>query len=510
VSVALGEVEQALADSGTGPVRLPALVRGRLELAPSPEAGYVVRRPVLDPTRLEPTGDVETLVLPAVDPAALLPARGACAELLALPFVDVLDYVRALRDALADRAEVVDTATRLTGSGLPARPGLGRLSVELVRGLLDADGLREAVDLDLGRPGVPGSRYLDEWAPAAAGARSGVAAEIRRGLFGLEEPPLPAPLLRALPTRQLHISAGNSAAIAVISALRAFATKSPAVVKSSSASFLGSTLLAVAMHAVDPDHPLTRHTSLVAWPGGDRAVEDTLLAPGGFDRLVAWGSASTVASLRARAVGTRTIFLEPRTGASLIGRGALSGDLTSIAARAAADSLAEDQQSCSASLVHYVEAAPDEALDYCEALRAALARWDAAIPHRPARDSVGRMRRLRRGELARARWLVNERGGVAESSVVCVTGPFDLASHPAGRCVVVQPVEDLADAVERLDPGISTVGIAPEERREELRDAVALRGVSSVVPLGEAERAFAGMPHDGMRILSEMVSWATA
>jgi Acyl-CoA reductase (LuxC) len=44
----------------------------------------------------------------------------------------------------------------------------------------------------------------------------------------------------------------------------------------------------------------------------------------------------------------------------------------------------------------------------------------------------------------------------------------------------------------------------------ELRDAVAAAGVSSVVPLGEAERAFAGMPHDGMRILAQLVSWATA
>jgi hypothetical protein len=336
-----------------------------------------------------------------------------------------------------------------------------------------------------------------------------LAAEIRRRLFALEERPGPAPLLRALPTRQLHISAGNSPAIALVSALRAFATKSPAVVKSSSASFLGATLLAVAMHAVDPGHPLTRHTSLVAWPGGERAVEDRLLAPGVFDRLVAWGSAGTMASLRARAPAMRTIFLEPRTGVSLIGREALGGDLAGLAARAAADSLAEDQQSCSASLVHYVEAAPNEALDYCEALGAILARWDTAIPHVPMRDSRGRLRRLRRGELARARWLINQRDGVVTSSVVCVEAPFDIALHPAGRCVIVQPVADLAEAIERLNPGISTVGIAPEGRREELRDAVALRGVSSVVPLGEAERAFAGMPHDGMRILSELVSWAT-
>jgi hypothetical protein len=409
-----------------------------------------------------------------------------------------------------ERAEVVRAVTEVAGATSPTGARAGELHVELMRGLLNSETVADAVDRDLGGPGVPGRRYLDEWVPAGVRGRSGLAAEIRRRLFALDEPSLATPRLRALPTRQIHISAGNSPVIPLVCALRAIATKSPAVIKSSSQSFLAASLLGIAMHAVDPDHPITRHTSLVCWPGGDRRIEDALLSAGGFDRLVAWGSAATLASLRARAPVMRMIFLEPRTGVSFIGRQALEDDLTGVAQRAASDSLADNQQACSASLMHYVEGTPDEALAYCEALRAVLARWDAAVPHTPTRESRGRLRRLRRGELARNRWFTNTRNGVVTSSVVCVPSAFDVASHPAGRCVVVRPVEDLAEAIGLLHSGISTVGIEPETRRIELRDAVAHQGVSSVLPLGEAERAFAGMPHDGMRILSELVSWATA
>jgi len=46
---------------------------------------------------------------------------------------------------------------------------------------------------------------------------------------------------------------------------------------------------------------------------------------------------------------------------------------------------------------------------------------------------------------------------------------------------------------------------APPKRLEDPR---LLRG-QNIVPLGHAERAFAGMPHDGMRVLSDLVEWTT-
>jgi hypothetical protein len=464
---------------------------------------YVLRRAVIDRRRQEPTGDTRTVVLPTLDPAALAGHDADGVTVLArLPFSEILEYVGALREAVAVQSALTRALADALGDGLP-------LHVELLRGILDPDGLAEAVDGELGSPGVPGRRYLDEWVPAGVVAHPGSAAEIAHRIFRVQGREPATPSVRAFPTRQLHITAGTSPVIPLISALRAIATKSPAVIKSSS-SVLSAALLAVAIHAVDPDHPVARELSLVWWPGGDRRVEDVLLAPGRFDRLVAWGSAATLASLRARAPTLPAMFLGPRTGVSFIGRQALRQDLAGVARRAVADSLAGDQESCSASLVHYVEVSRAEALDYCEELRAALARWDAAVPALPTAESTGRLRRLRRGTLIRERWFENVCDGVVTSAAVCIGGSFDVASHPGGRCVVVRPLPDLTEALGFLHPAISTVGIVPEQRRIELRELVAARGVSHVVPLGEAERAFAGMPHDGMRILSQLVNWVTA
>jgi hypothetical protein len=43
-----------------------------------------------------------------------------------------------------------------------------------------------------------------------------------------------------------------------------------------------------------------------------------------------------------------------------------------------------------------------------------------------------------------------------------------------------------------------------------LLDEIVARGVDGVLPLGEAERAYPGMPHDGMRVLDELVRWVNA
>lgn len=47
-----------------------------------------------------------------------------------------------------------------------------------------------------------------------------------------------------------------------------------------------------------------------------------------------------------------------------------------------------------------------------------------------------------------------------------------------------------------------------ESRRLALRTAAAVRGVSSVLPLGRAEHTAPGAPHDGMLPLSQLVDWA--
>jgi hypothetical protein len=82
--------------------------------------------------------------------------------------------------------------------------------------------------------------------------------------------------------------------------------------------------------------------------------------------------------------------------------------------------------------------------------------------------------------------------------------------HPLSRLVVVRPVEDLTEALTYLHAGVSTAGVYPESRRMALRDRIAARGVSNVLPLGQCERIVPGAPHDGMIVLSELVDWKSA
>jgi Acyl-CoA reductase (LuxC) len=202
---------------------------------------------------------------------------------------------------------------------------------------------------------------------------------------------------------------------------------------------------------------------------------------------------------------------------SLIGREALAdaATLRTAARLAAADVLVWNQRACIASLVHYVEAggdrsrAGDDAAErWAAALREALADADRLAPAAPAAAARGQIERMRRGSLIGARWhWVGGPGKDARAAVVVAPGAFDLAAHPLSRVVIVRRVVHLDDALAHVHRGVSTAGVHPEPRRLALRDAVAARGVSSVVPLGHAERAFAGMPHDGMRVLSDLVEW---
>jgi len=517
----------ALEIAADGVVRLPALIRGRLEVAPPVAAGrlrafirgeaeepagvIVLARPVLDRQTLLATGEEHLLVFPAPDPRHLVEADpgGAIRELDRLPFAEVMAYVAELQRRLQPDARAVVGAVDAAAATSPVDARALRVFSAQLAGLLDPDSLALAIDRDLSFGALPGRAYVGNWGGIDGPTFQGPAARLSEKIHSTGAAPA-VPQLRAVPTRQLHITAGNSPIVPVVSTLWAFATKGAALVKSPAEAPWGTALLATAMADVDPSHPLTRHTLLAYWRGGDRRVEDALLAEGAFDRVVVWGSAATVSEVARRAGGTKTVLLGPRAAVSLIGREALSADAHEVAIRAAADSLVANQAACNSSLVHYVQASEEEALAYCEELREVLATWDRQLPHAVSRETAARLRRLRRGAFAHGTWFENGAWPLVTSVVIYLPAGFDLALHPAGRCIVVRSVDDLGDAVRTLGPGIAAVGVAPEPVRSALLDEIVARGVDNVKPLGQAERGYPGMPHDGMRVLSELVRWVNA
>jgi hypothetical protein len=438
----------------------------------------------------------------------------AVQELHALSVRDLTAYAKAVGDTLATNRGDLARAGNLLASGIDARSL--RTLFEMLPLLFEATALEEAIDLEFGNWGVPGRHFIEGWVDVPTAPRRGATSIMRERLLNQNRPTAVPEFqnlgMRAVPTRQLHITAGNSPLIPVLSFLRALPSKGASVIKTPAEAIIIGSLLAIALHLTDPDHPITRNTSILYWPGGDPAMEDVLFKSGNFDRIVVWGSRETISRIARRAPLTKMVLMVPRYGVSLIGREALSHGkalLNDAVLRATSDAMIGGQQACISSLVHYVEADEPGAVRYCQALCKALANWDRALPHQPSPEIQGALHKLRRGAMADGRWFLNGRPGSISSAVVYMPTSFDLAIHPASRLIVVRRVGDLKEALKFLNPSVSTVGVYPEGRRHLLRDAIAVAGVSNIFPLGEHELAYAGMPHDGMKVLSELVDWTS-
>ena len=509
-------------------IRVPVLARGRL-VVPEGDAVLEIREATIDRATMRPDGGARRLVLPRVAAADLLYEDPGTvrARLAAVPFAALCDWLDAAAELLEPDGPLGARVRTLVAAASDLADPLLDAGLRLNATMMRAFAVREVVDRELAAGGVPGSRFLDEWVEVDAPVWDGPTGALRAALASAPAPgAAPSPHVRALPTLQIHVTAGNAPVVAPASALRLLATRSGGVVKLPSASILPGAALAVALHAAAEAHPAARAVldalSLVYWKGGDAAVEEPLFDPAVFDRVVVWGAPDAVERVSALAAGAiRTLTFNPRYGVSLIGREALADDaaLDAAARLAAADVLVWNQRACIASLVHYVEAdaggqgtaAGGDAADrWAAALREALAAADHLAPSAPSSAALGQIPRMRRGSLVGARWhWVGGPGRDARAAVVVAPGPFDLSSHPLSRVVIVRRVARLDDALALLHRGVSTVGVHPEPRRLALRDPVAARGVSNIVPLGHAERAFAGMPHDGMRVLSDLVEWTT-
>ncbi|MFH2098524.1 MAG: hypothetical protein ABIJ95_03360, partial [Pseudomonadota bacterium] len=244
-----------------GIMRVPFLIKGDLRVPPRVDVGeirrsfevrdraagigasgvthawaggaQVLREPVIDRKTFAATGRFRYTVLPVftapevVEPDVLRLSR----ELFNLPFGQVLDYVGALGRALSDGHDFVSQvadATRDTAELADLWHDAGFASLAL---LLDPDTVRDMVDRDLCSWGIPGSRFLDAWTPLPGASVLPAPVNLAAGeVFaarGYAWAPR-SPKMRAYPTRQLHITAGNAPQIPFFSALRALATKSAA------------------------------------------------------------------------------------------------------------------------------------------------------------------------------------------------------------------------------------------------------------------------------------------
>ena len=123
--------------------------------------------------------------------------------------------------------------------------------------------LTDLVDKTIGIP------YLDGWVPAR-GKHSNVR-------------------IRAVGTRQLHITAGNVPVVAALTIVRAALTKSDSLIKSPSNDPLTANAIARTLIEVDANHPVTRHIAVAYWKGGDESMDSQIVRTSRIDKITAWG-----------------------------------------------------------------------------------------------------------------------------------------------------------------------------------------------------------------------------
>jgi hypothetical protein len=512
-----------------GIVRIPFLVKGSLVVPPYitrtqvEEAFYnsskdvvytklkeaqIIRMPVIDRVSRSQTGDFLYHVMPMVSANELIEKdiEALVRGLYALSVDEILQYlesvVRVLSDAPGLMMKVVELY-HLTANYPEIFLDNSLISLSTI---FSRETALQMIDNELSLWGIPGSKFLNGWVeiPTQFFPRSAVNTMISG------DPTTAKPLIRALPTRQLHITAGNVPEVPLASILRAVLTKSAAVIKLPAEAILPGILFSLASVATAPEHSLTRNISVVYWPGGDSIIENQLFSAGAFDRIVVWGSPETVVSVQSQVRFTRTIYFNPRYGISLIGIEAFAGNLEEVTGKAAADIMIYNQQACTASLVQYIEGNDEQIERYARRLQSKLAEWDQLAPNTVTSRVIGQIKDLKRGRYNQADWYLNEKDGRFTSGVVIMRGEFDILDHPMSRLVIIRPVADLSEAIQYLNQNVSTAGIFPESQREKLRDSIAARAVSDIFPLGECERMYAGMPHDGMPVLSELVDWKNA
>ena len=519
-----------------GVVRVPFLVKGKLVLPPEmgreevelafseadrdtrylklPQA-QLIREPMIDREAMQVTPEYLYQVMPPLNPLDLVETD--IDKLVRGPYDlavdDLVAFAQAIGDGLEQDWATVERVRQLCGRTMEHPELYLDGAFAALRSGFDPQTARRMIDRELAIWNLPGSQFLEGWVEVSAEVLPGLVPLLAQSLGGgggVAGLPARPTSLRAMPTRQLHITAGNAPEVPMVSALRLILSKSAGVIKMPFGSTLPGAMLGLAAMATVPNHPLTQNLSIVYWQGGDEHIENVLFAPGAFDRIVVWGAPGAVTSVQARALFTKVVSFNPRYGVSLIGREAFAGDLQQVAFLAAMDTMIYSQKACTASLVHYVEGSTGQVEAYGQHLIEILGQWDALAPPFPLPAVRGQLRRMRRGRYARADWRTNTKNGEHTSAIVLTPEEFDILDHPLSRLVVVRPVEDLTEVLTYLHAGVSTVGVYPESSRMALRDRIAARGVSNVLPLGQCERIVPGAPHDGMMVLSELVDWKSA
>jgi hypothetical protein len=308
-----------------------------------------------------------------------------------------------------------------------------------------------------------------------------------------------------------YVGAGNVPGLAVPAVVSALLAKAAVFVKASSGDPVLPALFARSLASVDAE--LGACVAAAWWPGGTRALDETLLSRA--DVVIVEGEDRTVDTVRRRARG-RVLGFGHRLSLAAIAREA-TADLAAVVSALARDVSLYDQHGCLSPQVVYVEAGGDrDALAVAQALGTALVRLEEALPRgRLVPEDVAALRSFRDEGEWRALGGEGVRvfGSPEAAGVTVVYEPTpDFAPTCANRTVRLKPLRSLAEIPDRLGAWaqhIEAIGVAATPARlRELATLLAQTSTASrVCPLGRMQEPAAGWRRGGVPRLGTLVRW---
>ncbi|MCK5248641.1 MAG: hypothetical protein KAJ98_01660, partial [Spirochaetaceae bacterium] len=319
--------------------------------------------------------------------------------------------------------------------------------------------------------------------------------------------------VKAIPRgRLLHVLAGNVPGVELISLARGLMTKNANVLKMARGNPITPVALVSSFADIDPDHPITRSTSVIYWERGSAAETEIFR---GVQSVCVWGGFDAVnASWSHARPGLEILDYGPKRSMVFIGASTMSsGDSLTVAAAAlASDTVIHDQQACHSPQVVFVEggeAARGRAELFASALGRALDEAGKSLPR--GEDTIDRKAQV--GHMRNMAELMGEEvfhpGSTAWTLIV--TNDFTrTATNPLGRTLWILPVDSVSEAVNHADSWTMVAAFSLRADLEAHRDFLAARGVDRLTILGNMGLLPPGTPHEGRYDLTRMVKFVSA
>jgi hypothetical protein len=322
--------------------------------------------------------------------------------------------------------------------------------------------------------------------------------------------------VRAFGARGIHIVPGNAVLAAGVTMIRCAVTRSDAIIKSPSNDPMTHAAVIRTMIDMDPNHPVVRHLSVGYWKGGDEQIEQVLYHPANVEKIVAWGGMSSIKHI-ARYIqpGIDLITLEPKFSSSIIGRDTFADDarMRDAAGLLALDVGGANQEGCANSRVVYADTGTDQeglerANRFGQYVYEALLKLPERISTKPKEFDLNLASELDALRLDDLYFKVI--GGVDREGAIIVSQisePVDFARELSGRVANIVPIDDVEMAIRSVNAYTQTIGVYPDQLKEEVRDRLGLHGAQRVVSLGLALSTMLALPQDAIEPLRRMCRW---